>query len=70
MLSGSQISQARLLEWLPFPSPGDLPYPEIKPRSSALQADSLPSEQPRDVSTLHFRLKEPKKLFKRPPEAD
>ena len=30
---------------LPFPSPGDLPYPEIKPRFPALQADSLPSEQ-------------------------
>ena len=27
-----------------FPFPGDLPYPGIKPRSSALQADSLPSE--------------------------
>ena len=29
---------------LPFPSPGDLPDPGIEPRSSALQADSLPSE--------------------------
>ena len=26
---------------LPFPSPGDLPDPGIKPTSSALQADSL-----------------------------
>ena len=26
---------------LPFPSPGDLPNPGIKPRSPALQADSL-----------------------------
>ena len=31
---------------LPFPSPGDLPDSEIKPRSSALQAKSLPSEPP------------------------
>ena len=31
---------------LPFPSPGDLPDPGIKPRSPALQADSLPSEPP------------------------
>ena len=31
---------------LPFPSPGDLPDPGIKSRSSALQADSLPSEPP------------------------
>ena len=29
---------------LPFPSPGDLPHPEIKPRSPALQADSWLSE--------------------------
>ena len=31
---------------LPFPSPGDLPYPGIKPRSPALQADSSPAELP------------------------
>ena len=31
---------------LPFPSPGDLPDPGIKPRSAALQADSLPFEPP------------------------
>ena len=30
----------------PFPSPGDLPNPGIKPRSPALQADSLPIEPP------------------------
>ena len=29
---------------LPFPSPEDLPAPEIEPMSHALQADSLPSE--------------------------
>ena len=29
---------------LPFPSPGHLPNPGTKPRSPALQADSLPSE--------------------------
>ena len=31
---------------LPFPSPGDLPNPGIKPRPSALQVDSLPSKPP------------------------
>ena len=31
---------------LPFPSPGDLPNPGIKPRSSTLQAEALPSEPP------------------------
>ena len=29
---------------LPFPSPGDIPDPEIKPRSLSLYADSLLSE--------------------------
>ena len=36
------ILQARL----PLPSPGDLPNPGIKPRSPALQADTLTSEPP------------------------
>ena len=40
------ILQARMLEWYLFPSPGDLPKPGIKPRSPALQADSLPAEPP------------------------
>jgi len=31
---------------LPFPSPGNLPYPGIEPWSPALQADSLLSEPP------------------------
>ena len=31
------ISQARILEWLPCPSPGDLPDPGIKHDSPALQ---------------------------------
>ena len=40
------ILQARILEWVPCPPPGDLPSPEIKPRSPALQADSLPAGPP------------------------
>ena len=40
------ILQTRILEWVAIPSPGDLPDPWIKPRSHALQADSLPSEPP------------------------
>ena len=31
---------------LPFPSPGDLPNPGVKPRSPSLQADSLLCEPP------------------------
>ena len=38
------ILQARILEWVAFSSPEDLPNPGIEPRSPALQADSLPTE--------------------------
>ena len=44
------IIQARILEWVAFPSPGDLPNPGIEPRSPTLQADSLPSEPPGKIS--------------------
>ena len=37
----------------PFLSPGDLPDPGIKPRTPALQADSLPSEPPGKPLMLH-----------------
>ena len=37
-----EISQAKILTGLPFPSPGDIPDPGIKAASPALQADSLP----------------------------
>ena len=36
----------------PFPPPGDLPNPGIKPRSPALQADALPFEPPRQLSII------------------
>ena len=42
---------------LPFPSPGDLPNPGIKPGSPALQADSLPSEPPDKGVKLSIILK-------------
>ena len=38
------ILQARILEWVAFPFPGDFPNPGIEPGSPALQADSSPSE--------------------------
>ena len=47
---------------LPFPSPGDLPDPGIKPRSPALQANTLLSEPPvlylschRTEKTIHLK---------------
>ena len=38
-----EFSRQEYWSGLPFPSAGNLPNPEIKPRSPALQADSLPS---------------------------
>ena len=37
---------------LPFPSPGDLPNPGIKPRSPTLQRDALTSEPPEKPPTI------------------
>ena len=39
-----RFSRQEYWSGLPFPSPGDLPNPGIKPRSPALQADSFPTE--------------------------
>ena len=53
---------------VPFPSSGDLPDPGIKPKSPALQADTLPSESPKNnqrqrnntyTQTWNLRLSEP-----------
>ena len=40
------IFQQEYWSGLPFPSPGDLPDPGIKPWSPSLHADALPSEPP------------------------
>ena len=39
-----EFSRQEYWSGLPFPSPGDLPDPGIKPGSPALQADALLSE--------------------------
>ena len=36
--------QAKILEWVTIPPPGDLPDPGIELGSPALQTDSLPTE--------------------------
>ena len=41
-----EFSKKEYWSGLPFPSPGDLSDTGIKPRSPALQVDSLPSELP------------------------
>ena len=43
-LSSMGFSRQECWSGLPFPSPGDLPDPGIKPGSPSLQADALPSE--------------------------
>ena len=51
------ISQARILECLPFQSPGNLPDPGIEPKSLTLQTDSLPSEPPVKPIKVKWALK-------------
>ena len=45
------ILQARILEWVAFPFPGDLPNPGIEPGSPTLQVDSLPAEPQEKLTT-------------------
>ena len=45
-------SRQKYWSGLPFPSPGDLPNPGMKPMSPALQADSSPSEPPGKPKSL------------------
>ena len=46
LYSLSHQGRPRILEWVAYPFPGEIPYPEIKLESPALQADSLPAELP------------------------
>ena len=41
-----EFSSQECWSGLSFPTPRDLPNPEVEPGSPALQADSLPSEPP------------------------
>ena len=47
-----RILQARILEWVAISFSGDLPDTGIKPRSPALQADSLPTELQGKIQSL------------------
>ena len=49
-----EFSKQEYWSGLPFPSPGDLPDPGIKPRTPAMQADSLPTELPGDSQIYMF----------------
>ena len=51
------FSKQEFWSGLPFPSPGDLPDPEMEPGSLASQVDSLPSELPgRPSKSTTFQL--------------
>ena len=45
-LPSMEFSRQEYWSGWPFPSPGNLPNPGIKPMSPTLQADALPSEPP------------------------
>ena len=50
------IFHARVLQWVPFPPPWDLPDPGIEPGSPTLQADALLSEPPgKPLCMLSFK---------------
>jgi len=55
VLLSMEFSRQEYSSGLPFPSPGDLPDPGIKPGSSALQTHSLPSE-PLGSPSFHVSL--------------
>ena len=44
LMESMEFSRPEYWSGWPFSSPGDLPNPEIEPRSPTLQADSLPAE--------------------------
>ena len=49
----SHEGSPRILEWVAYSSPGDLPNPGIELESPALQVDSLPAELPTFPHTYH-----------------
>ena len=54
-----EFSRQEYWSGLPFPSPGHLPNPGIKPGSPVLQADSLPSKPPGKPLLFCKRLRTP-----------
>ena len=55
-LQSMEFSRPEYWSGEPFPSPGDLPSPGIKPWSPALQVDSLPAE-PQGKPVMCIKLK-------------
>ena len=55
-IQSMEFSRPEYWSGYPFSSPWDLPKPGIKPRSPALQADSLPTEPQGKPLSLHNAL--------------
>ena len=51
-----EFSMQEYCRGLPFPSPGDLPNPGIKPGSPTLRADSLQFEPPGKPNKLFYTI--------------
>jgi len=51
-----EFSRQEYWSGLPFPSPGDLPDPGVKPESPTLRADSLLSESPTKLDRFFYHL--------------
>ena len=56
-LLSTGLSRQQHWSGLPFPSPGHLPHPEIKPGSPALQEFSLLSEAPQKLFISEMQIK-------------
>ena len=57
-LLSMEFSRQEYWSGLPFPSPGALPNPGIKPRSPALQEDCLPHEPPGKPFRIYMKYAE------------
>ena len=57
------FSRQQYWSGLPFPSPGDLPNPGIKPGSPTLQAYTLPSEPPGNVKVMICQITQSKNVL-------
>ena len=69
------VSRQEHWSGLPFPSPGDLPDPGIKPRSPTFWADALTSEPPgkpvlKNLNYIVCKMKEMILPFHSPPPTD
>ena len=61
-IQSMEFSRPEYQSGQPFPSPGDLPNPGMKPRSPVLKVDSLPAE-PQGKPKIEFKMAENLPLY-------